>query len=354
MAKTGKKDNLIPLAAALLLLAGVLGVMGALRGRTGSSRVFSDAVNGHRKLVETYALKEKIPEEVDALLAIMEIESGGRAEDVMQSSESLGLPPNTLDTEASVAQGCAYYAMLLRTAAEEGLFRPDAGPRAVRGRAGEKAEDAEKDGTVSGWDSGRQAVFQAYNYGAGYLYFAKEHGGHSRENAELFAELQSGGKQEPYSHPVARAANGGWRYSYGNMFYAELVEAELRERMAEHMPGRAALMIMTLTALLYGSMAALLLWRPQAPAAAVLLDLKQADLKRKANLPGIRQAGFLAGSGAALLFFGMVMAAAPREFCGGVLAVMTASAVFSAVEGGRIGPLIRGLLPAVAPLLLLR
>ena len=354
MAKTGKKDNLIPLAAALLLLAGVLGVMGALRVRTRSSRVFSDAVNGHRKLVETYALKEKIPEEVDALLAIMEIESGGRAEDVMQSSESLGLPPNTLDTEASVAQGCAYYAMLLRTAAEEGLFRPDAGPRAVRGRAGEKAEDAEKGGTVSGWDSGRQAVFQAYNYGAGYLYFAKEHGGHSRENAELFAELQSGGKQEPYSHPVARAANGGWRYSYGNMFYAELVEAELRERMAEHMPGRAALMIMTLTALLYGSMAALLLWRPQAPAAAVLLDLKQADLKRKANLPGIRQAGFLAGSGAALLFFGMVMAAAPREFCGGVLAVMTASAVFSAVEGGRIGPLIRGLLPAVALLLLLR
>ena len=354
MTKARKNYNLIPPAAALLLLAGVLGVMGALRVRTGSSRVFSDAVNGHRKLVETYALKEKIPEEVDALLAIMEIESGGRAEDVMQSSESLGLPPNTLDTEASVAQGCAYYAMLLRTAAEEGLFSPDTGPRAVRGRAGEKAEDAEKGGTVSGWDSGRQAVFQAYNYGAGYLYFAKEHGGHSRANAELFAELQSGGKQEPYSHPVARAANGGWRYSYGNMFYAELVEAELRERMAEHMPGRAALMIMTLTALLYGSMAALLLWRPQAPAAAVLLDLKQADLKRKANLPGIRQAGFLAGSGAALLFFGMVMAAAPREFCGGVLAVMTASAVFSAAEGGRIGPLIRGLLQAVALLLLLR
>ena len=354
MTKARKNYNLIPPAAALLLLAGVLGVMGALRVRTRSSRVFSDAVNGHRKLVETYALKERIPEEADALLAIMEIESGGRAEDVMQSSESLGLPPNTLDTEASVAQGCAYYAMLLRTAAEEGLFSPDTGPRAVRGRAGKKAEDAEKDGTVSGWDSGRQAVFQAYNYGAGYLYFAKEHGGHSRTNAELFAELQSGGKQEPYSHPAARAANGGWRYSYGNMFYAELVEAELRERMAEHMPGRAALMIMTLTALLYGSMAALLLWRPQAPAAAVLLDLKQADLKRKANLPGIRQAGFLAGSGAALLFFGMVMAAAPREFCGGVLAVMTASAVFSAVEGGRIGPLIRGLLPAVALLLLLR
>ena len=144
MTKARKNYNLIPPAAALLLLAGVLGVMGALRVRTRSSRVFSDAVNGHRKLVETYALKERIPEEADALLAIMEIESGGRAEDVMQSSESLGLPPNTLDTEASVAQGCAYYAMLLRTAAEEGLFRPDAGPGAVRGRSGEKAEKAER------------------------------------------------------------------------------------------------------------------------------------------------------------------------------------------------------------------
>ena len=48
------------------------------------------------------------------------------------------------------------------------------------------------------------------------------------------------------------------------------------------------------------------------------------------------------------------MAAVPREFCGGVLAVMTASAVWSAVEGGRVGALIRGLLPAVALLLLLR
>ena len=55
-----------------------------------------------------------------------------------------------------------------------------------------------------------------------------------------------------------------------------------------------------------------------------------------------------------LLFFGMVMAAAPREFCGGVLAVMTALAVWSAVEGGRLGALIRGLLPAVSLLLLLR
>ena len=371
MTKARKNYNLIPPAAALLLLAGVLGAMSALRVRTRSSRVFSDAVNGHRKLVETYALKEKIPEEVDALLAIMEIESGGRAEDVMQSSESLGLPPNTLDTEASVAQGCAYYAELLRTAAKEGLFRPDAGPKAVRGRTAEKAEAAEagetgetgeasetaeaanKTGTVSGWSSGRKAVFQAYNFGTGYLYFAKEHEGHSLETAELFAKLQSGEKEEPYPNPVAKAINGGWRYSYGNMFYAELVEAKLRERMEEQMPGRIAMILMTLTALLYGAMAVLLLWKPRVPAAALLMDMSVAGLKRKANLPGIRRQGFLFGAGAVLLAFGMTMAASPREFCGGVLAVMTAAAVFSAVEGGRLGALIRGILPAVSLLCLL-
>ena len=96
MTKARKNYNLIPPAAALLLLAGVLGVMGALRVRTRSSRVFSDAVNGHRKLVETYALKERIPEEADALLAIMEIESGGRAyfRTIIQNSPEVQYPSN--------------------------------------------------------------------------------------------------------------------------------------------------------------------------------------------------------------------------------------------------------------------
>ena len=42
------------------------------------------------------------------LLAIIQVESGGTLEDVMQSSESLGLPPNSLSTEESIKQGCKY------------------------------------------------------------------------------------------------------------------------------------------------------------------------------------------------------------------------------------------------------
>ena len=53
-----------------------------------------------RPMVEKYAREYGISEYVNVLLAIIQVESGGTAEDVMQSSESLGLPPNSLDTES--------------------------------------------------------------------------------------------------------------------------------------------------------------------------------------------------------------------------------------------------------------
>ena len=60
-------------------------------------------------MVEKYAREYGISEYVNVLLAIIQVESGGTAEDVMQSSESLGLPPNSLDTESSIKQGCKYF-----------------------------------------------------------------------------------------------------------------------------------------------------------------------------------------------------------------------------------------------------
>ena len=56
----------------------------------------------HQPMVEKYARENGISEYVNVLLAIIQVESGGTAEDVMQSSESLGLPPNSLDTESSI------------------------------------------------------------------------------------------------------------------------------------------------------------------------------------------------------------------------------------------------------------
>ena len=67
----------------------------------------------HQPMVEKYAREYGISEYINVLLAIIQVESGGTAEDVMQSSESLGLPPNSLDTESSIKQGCKYFASLL-------------------------------------------------------------------------------------------------------------------------------------------------------------------------------------------------------------------------------------------------
>ena len=124
----------------------------------------------HQPMVEKYARENGISEYVNVLLAIIQVESGGTAEDVMQSSESLGLPPNSLDTESSIKQGCKYFASLLSSC------------------------------------KGKKHTFNL---------------------AESFAREKSGGKKVTYTNPIAVAKNGGWRYGYGNMFYVELVNQYL-------------------------------------------------------------------------------------------------------------------------------
>ncbi len=73
-----------------------------------------------KPMVERYAQKYDVQEYINYLLAIMQVESGGTLVDVMQSSESLGLPPNTLGTEESIEQGCRYFSNLLKTSKEKG------------------------------------------------------------------------------------------------------------------------------------------------------------------------------------------------------------------------------------------
>ena len=89
-------------------------------------------------LVEKYAKQYGISDHVGTLLAIIQVESGGVLADVMQSSESAGLPPGAIkDKEASINQGCKYYAELVKRAKQLGV-----------------------DG---------DSIVQAYNYGGGFL-----------------------------------------------------------------------------------------------------------------------------------------------------------------------------------------
>lgn len=157
----------------------------------------SEAVLRHKPMVEKYAREYGISEYVPYLLAIMQVESGGTAADVMQSSESLGLSPNSLDTESSIRQGCRYFASLLSSSRNYGI-------------------------------NDIKVVIQSYNYGGGYtIYVSKNGKKHSFALAENFAKEKSGGRKVNYKNPVAVSRNGGWRYSYGNMFYCELVNQYL-------------------------------------------------------------------------------------------------------------------------------
>lgn len=61
----------------------------------------SEAVN-HEPMIADYAARYGIQDYKPWLVAIVDVESGGQGEDVMQSSESLGLDPNSLTTEQSI------------------------------------------------------------------------------------------------------------------------------------------------------------------------------------------------------------------------------------------------------------
>lgn len=156
----------------------------------------SAEVLAHKLLLEKYAREYGIEEYINVLLAIIQVESGGTLEDVMQSSESLGLPPNTLSTEESIKQGCKYFSDLLASA---------------------EAKNCDLN-----------AVIQSYNYGGGFLYYVSSHGKkYTFQLAESFARVKSGGTKVTYTNPIAVKKNGGWRYNYGNMFYALVVEQYL-------------------------------------------------------------------------------------------------------------------------------
>ncbi len=104
----------------------------------------SEEVLKHQPTVEKYAKEYGISDYVNYLLAIMQVESGGTATDVMQSSESMGLPPNSLSTEESIKQGCKYFSELLKSAEAKGC-------------------DID-------------TVVQAYNYGGGFIDYVAKHG----------------------------------------------------------------------------------------------------------------------------------------------------------------------------------
>ena len=159
----------------------------------------SAEVLAHQPMVEKYAQQNGISDYVYVLLAIIQVESEGKLEDVMQSSESAGLPVNTLGTEDSIKQGCKYFAELVAKADRLGCDM--------------------------------DAIIQAYNYGSGFLDFVAKNGKrYTFELAQEVSRQHSGGVKVTYKNEISTPINGGWRYNYGNMFYVKLVKQFLTQR----------------------------------------------------------------------------------------------------------------------------
>lgn len=171
-------------------------------GIIGNGTVNGDVMS-FEPLVRQEAKKNHIEDYVNVLLAMIMQESKGQVLDVMQASESQGLPPNTItDPALSIQIGVAYFADML---------------------------------TQAGGDV--KLALQAYNFGPGFIYYAKQHGGYSQENASTYSSLMGQGKgygDPEYVSHVMRYVNGagngasyyekaltvmkqfdGWPYLYG-------------------------------------------------------------------------------------------------------------------------------------------
>ncbi|AJG78043.1 TPA: lysozyme family protein [Bacillus cereus] len=157
-------------------------------------------------MVENECNAQGVPELVPYVLGIIMVESDGNAEqtpDIMQSSESQGRPMNSIDNpKESIHYGVMHLI---------GAFA-----------------DAKKYGITD-----LSAIVQTYNFGRFYIrWLASNNKQHSLQVAEQYSKTvvapslgNSTGAMIRYSHPIAVAYNGGYKYKNGgNFFYAEIVK----------------------------------------------------------------------------------------------------------------------------------
>ncbi|MCM3569890.1 bifunctional lytic transglycosylase/C40 family peptidase [Neobacillus mesonae] len=173
------------IAGILLLLTSIFGLALFISISLGGDSTFDSGITGegvggtaqvsaevlrYEPLIRKYAEENGVEEYVGLIMALIQQESGGRHLDVMQSSESIGLPPGAItDPELSIKIGVKYFAEVMK-----------------------KAKGDPK------------LALQSYNMGSGFIPFALEHGGYSKAVAVEFSEMM--------------AAKMGWD-SYGDVDY---------------------------------------------------------------------------------------------------------------------------------------
>jgi len=175
--------------------------------RSDSTLTLNIEVLRWRSDVEYWANKYGIADWTMELLAIIYVESSGRLPDLMQSSESAGLPPNTLEYEDSISQGVRYLAQIIARARSLGI----------------------KD---------RFAIFQAYNFGIFYInHLANNNLSHSLDVSASYSRTvvapslgNTTGQRFSYPNHIAIANGKPWLYvNGGNFHYAFVVGQTLKQ-----------------------------------------------------------------------------------------------------------------------------
>lgn len=129
----------------------------APEGGIGGQAEVSESVRRYEPVISEYAAKYGVEGYVEILLAKMMQESGGRGGDPMQSSESLGFPPNTITNPiTSIDVGVRYFAGIIK----------------------------ETKGDV-------KLALQSYNFGGGFIPYANKRGGYSKETAVAFSNMMA-------------------------------------------------------------------------------------------------------------------------------------------------------------------
>ncbi|MDO7285907.1 lysozyme family protein [Shouchella clausii] len=207
--------KLVPLLLIFLLLFGVVAFFMAggggyeeqqLEGNIGYSKNLSPDVEQWRELVTNVAEAQGMSDFVPLILAIIQVESGGKGtRDIMQSSESAGYPRNYFQTEeASVQQGISYLKSIVQT---------------LRG-------------FNSGFENNGKLIAQSYNFGSPFAnYVGKQGGEYTLEVAETYSRTvvapslgNTTGETYSYVNEVSKSVGKTYLYrNGGNFLYGELV-----------------------------------------------------------------------------------------------------------------------------------
>ena len=252
----------------------------------------------------------------ELVLAMIYTETKGKDTDVMQSSESKGLPVNTLDTEESIEQGLSYYKELKMKARELSLDE--------------------------------KSVWQAYNYGIGFLYYVKEHGGLYQDSlAESFAKEMSGGKTVPYRNKIAVEENGGYRYQYGNMFYARLIEENIEKNREKNKMEFSIVnkMLMSCSAVLFLYIMLLESFMTDSESTARVFKMSVRDLRGKNLNTLFKNQGIYNGLLGIALLYGTYRPGGNMELSVVILSIMFLVAVYGGLSSDKTIILKQGALP---------